>query len=61
MTKTQKKLFKSLNKDDHRSAFLTLLTAQQDTMGKYTAWGPAYVQRCRKKGARMPATLELAH
>ncbi|MCE0504026.1 MULTISPECIES: DUF1289 domain-containing protein [unclassified Roseivivax] len=52
MTKGQKKLFKSLKSNKHREAFLTMLVAQQENMGKYRAWAPAYEKRCAKKGAR---------
>lgn len=53
MTKTQKKMFKALKKDEHRSAFLSMLTLQQTVMGKYSAWAPAYLRRVEKKGARL--------
>ncbi len=52
MTKTQKKMFKALKKDAHRSAFLSMLALQQSMMGKYTAWAPAYLRRAKRKGAR---------
>ncbi|MEM1431353.1 MAG: DUF1289 domain-containing protein [Pseudomonadota bacterium] len=57
MTKTQKKMFKLLKKDEQRDAFIAMLTAQQTTMGKYRAWAPAYLGRCRKKGAKAPSVL----
>ena len=57
MTKVQKKMFKSLKKNEQRDAFIALLTDQQTAMGKYGAWGPAYVARARKKGARTPLSL----
>jgi len=60
MTKVQKKMFKALKKEDQRSAFIAMLTAQQATMGKYRAWAPAYLGRCRKKGARPPDGLSAA-
>ncbi|MEL6207389.1 MAG: DUF1289 domain-containing protein [Pseudomonadota bacterium] len=54
MTKLQKKMFKSLKKDAHRAAFLGMLRAQQAALGKYRAWGPAYLRRCLKKGVKPP-------
>jgi len=54
MTKVQKKMFKSLKRDEHRRAFIGFLRDQQTRMGKYTAWGPAYLRRCKKKGAAVP-------
>lgn len=49
MTKPQKALFKSLKKDAHREAFVEMLTAQQDRMGKYGHWTRAYVKKLKKK------------
>ena len=49
MTKAQKKLFKALKSDAHRAAFVEMLTAQQDSMGKYSHWAPAYVRKFKKK------------
>lgn len=57
MTKAQKKMFKSLRKEDHRTAFIAMLRAQQLQMGKYSAWLPAYFRRCLKKGAKPPQRL----
>lgn len=57
MTKAQKSMFKTLRKDAHRAAFVEMLVAQQDVMGKYRHWAPAYARRCLKKGAKPPATL----
>lgn len=54
MTKAQKKMFKSLKKNEHREAFVEMLIAQQDVMGKYSHWAPAYARRCLKKGSKPP-------
>ena len=51
MTKAQKQIFKSLSKDSHRKAFLHMLTAQQDRMGKYSHWAPAYRKKLSKRQA----------
>ena len=51
MTKAQKQIFKSLSKNSHRRAFLLMLTAQQDRMGKYGHWGPAYRKKLSKSQA----------
>lgn len=50
MTKSQKEMFKSLRKERHRRAFIQMLMAQQELMGKYTHWLRAYARRLRKKG-----------
>lgn len=49
MSKTQKSLFRSLKKDAHRDAFVQMLTAQQDRMGKYGHWREAYLKKLKKK------------
>jgi len=49
MTKAQKKLFKSLAKNEHREAFVEMLMAQQAALGRYSHWTPAYLRKCRKK------------
>lgn len=54
MTKVQKKMFKSLKKEEHRTAFVAMLQSQQAQMGKYRAWMPAYLRRCLKKGVKPP-------
>lgn len=54
MTKAQKSLFKSLKKDSHRAAFVQMLTAQQDRMGKYGGWKTGYAKKCAKKGVTSP-------
>lgn len=55
MTKAQKSLYKQLKKPAHRKAFVQMLGAQQETMGKYSHWAEVYDRKCVKKGARNPA------
>ena len=57
MTKTQKKMFKALKKEDQRQVFLVMIRLQQEVMGKYRAWAPAYLRRCLKKGVKPPEAL----
>jgi len=59
MTKAQKSLFKELKKDKHREAFIEMLIAQQDRLGKYKAWPEMYKKRCAKKGAPLPKSMSL--
>ena len=54
MTKAQKSLFKGLKKDKHKEAFVDMLMAQQEAMGKYEHWRKAYKKKCAKKGASLP-------
>lgn len=54
MTKTQKKMFKSLSKPEHQAAFLHMLQAQQSDLGKFSHWTPAYLKKCAKKGVKPP-------
>lgn len=49
MTKAQKSLFKTLKKDEHRTGFVQMLTAQQERMGKYTHWDQAYRKKLAKR------------
>lgn len=49
MTKAQKQLFKSLKKDSHRLAFVQMLTAQQDRLGRYKHWTAAYRKKLRRR------------
>ena len=49
MTKDQKDISKKLKKNKHRLAFLKLVMAQQDVMGKYTHWTAAFAKRAAKK------------
>lgn len=53
MTKAQKSLFKALEKNSHRVAFLEMVQAQQDVMGKYSHWAPAYEKKLRKKKVKL--------
>lgn len=48
MTKPQKKLFKSLKKDEHRAAFVTMLRKQQAHLGAYRHWVLAYRKKLKK-------------
>lgn len=57
MTKAQKSMFKSLKKRAHKEAFLTMLIAQQEKLGRYSHWVPAYMRKCLKKGAKTAAKL----
>ncbi|TDL79480.1 DUF1289 domain-containing protein [Palleronia sediminis] len=54
MTEDQKKISKSLKKPKAMRAFLALVMAQQQVMGKYGHWRAAYLKRCLKKGRRVP-------
>ncbi|MEM8657736.1 MAG: DUF1289 domain-containing protein [Pseudomonadota bacterium] len=60
MTKAQKSLFKGLKKDKHRVAFVEMLVQQQDALGKYRHWAPAYLKKCSKKKAKPPRGLAKA-
>lgn len=57
MTKAQKKMFKSLGKDAHRRAFVEMLIHQQENLGKYGHWTPAYLKKCAKKKVAPPRRL----
>lgn len=50
MTKTQKSMFKTLKGEKYRRAFLTFVVHQQNALGRYRHWAPAYLKRCAKKG-----------
>lgn len=54
MTKTQKSMGKKLKKPKERAAFLQLVMAQQEVMGRYTHWRLAFGRRCEKKGLKVP-------
>ncbi|SMX44194.1 DUF1289 domain-containing protein [Actibacterium lipolyticum] len=56
MTKDQKSIFKRLKKEKHQQAFVDMLVHQQENMGKFTAWAPAYARKCSKKGVKPPVT-----
>ncbi|WP_299855182.1 DUF1289 domain-containing protein [uncultured Roseobacter sp.] len=49
MTKTQKSMFKALKKDSHRTAFVQMLTAQQDQLGAFKHWQKAYRKKLTKR------------
>ncbi|WP_099826805.1 DUF1289 domain-containing protein [Oceaniglobus indicus] len=52
MTKAQKSMFKSLKKDAHRVAFIEMLAAQQDKLGRYDHWRLAYRRKLAKKNVQ---------
>ncbi|WP_308918117.1 DUF1289 domain-containing protein [Jannaschia sp. LMIT008] len=53
MTKDQKRLGKAA-KGRAMAAFVALVVAQQQAMGRYRHWRPAYLKRCLKKGVPVP-------
>ena len=53
MTKVQKKLGKAA-KGKAMPAFVALVVAQQQAMGRYAHWRPAYMKRCLKRGVTVP-------
>ncbi len=55
MTKAQKKIAKKQKSPKAAEAFLALVVAQQAGMGRYGHWRAAYLKRCLKKGAGVPA------
>lgn len=57
MTKAQKKLYKSIKKPEQQEAFLLMLTCQQAQMSRYTHWGPAYLNKLKKKKAILADSL----
>ncbi|MEM6461321.1 MAG: DUF1289 domain-containing protein [Pseudomonadota bacterium] len=57
MTKSQKKLFKSIKCRDQQEGFVKMLMSQQDAMGRYRHWGPAYNKKLKKKKSRLSITL----
>lgn len=57
MTKDQKKLFKSIKRPNQQEAFVKLLVGQQEAMGRYKHWAPAYLKKLRKKKAKVDITL----
>ena len=54
MTKEQKRIGKGLKKPKAMAAFVALVVAQQQQMGRYRHWRPAYLKRCLKKGVPVP-------
>jgi hypothetical protein len=57
MSKSQKKLFKSIKRPDQQEAFVQMLICQQEEMGRYTHWGPAYLKKLKRKKAKVKFTL----
>jgi hypothetical protein len=62
MTKVQKKLGKKAAKSGRSESegFVALVVAQQEQMGRYKHWRPAYMKRCLKKGAGVPEAVRRA-
>ena len=54
MTKLQKKAFKRQSGAKARAAFVRMLIAQQEALGRYTAWAHVYRRKCAKKGIDAP-------
>lgn len=54
MTKPQRKIAKGLKKGGAMADFVALVVAQQQFMGRYLHWRPAYRKRCQKKGVPVP-------
>ncbi|PJF10550.1 DUF1289 domain-containing protein [Pseudorhodobacter sp. MZDSW-24AT] len=54
MTKDQKDLFKKIKKEKHQRAFIDMLVHQQNDMGRYRHWAPAYEKRCEKRDVKSP-------
>ena len=48
MTKPQKSLFKQLDKDKHKEAFVLMLISQQQRVGSSKGWLEEYQRRCAK-------------
>jgi predicted Fe-S protein YdhL (DUF1289 family) len=51
MTEVQKKMFKSLDRAAHRAEFVAMIWHQQQRMGGYAHWLPAFRHACNRKGA----------
>ncbi|MEM9798018.1 MAG: DUF1289 domain-containing protein [Pseudomonadota bacterium] len=62
MTKAQKKIGKAASKKGKAegAAFVALVLAQQQQMGRYRHWRPAYLKRCLKKGVPVPEAVRRA-
>jgi hypothetical protein len=62
MTKDQKKLGKRATKSGKGAgaAFVALVVAQQEQMGRYRHWPIAYKKRCLKKGVPVPEAVRRA-
>lgn len=60
MTKEQKRIGKKLKKPPAMEAFVALVLAQQERMGQFAHWRPAYLKRCLKKGGQPPASVRKA-
>ncbi|MBS1302706.1 DUF1289 domain-containing protein [Loktanella sp. SALINAS62] len=60
MTKEQKSISKDLKKSRELDAFVALVMAQQEQMGRYTHWPLAYVKKAQKKGRKVPDVVRRA-
>jgi hypothetical protein len=60
MTKEQKGISKRLKKPRAAEAFVALVQAQQEQMGRYAHWRPAYLKRCLRKGRLVPPSVRKA-
>ncbi len=60
MTKSQKKIGKGLKKRAEAEGFVALVVAQQQVMGRFAHWSPAYLKRCLAKGVTPPAAARKA-
>jgi len=54
MTKAQKKLAKRARSPAETEGLVALVIAQQEKMGRYRHWRPAYLKRCLRKGRPVP-------
>ena len=54
MTKQQKKTYKKLDGKKKKRSFIVALFEQQQRLGKYRHWLPAYQKKCVKKGVESP-------
>jgi hypothetical protein len=54
MSKEQKRLGKKARKPAVMEGFVALVVAQQERMGRFGHWRPAYLKRCLKKGVQPP-------
>ena len=60
MTKAQKRLGKAARTPAEGEGFVALVVAQQERMGRYAHWRPAYLKRCLKKGRPVPEAVRRA-
>ena len=60
MTKGQKKLGKRARGPAEAEGFVAAIVAQQEAMGRFRHWRPAYLKRCLKKGRPVPEAVRRA-